>query len=157
MPRLYIAAVGEKLPGWATEACNDYLKRLPRDYEAALVEVRAEPRTTGKSVQQLMAAEAKRLRVALPRGARLVGLDEHGKDLTTAQFSAKVRAWLDSGTATAFLIGGPDGLDPSLKEDCETLLRLSSFTLPHALARAVFAEQLYRASSVLTGHPYHRQ
>lgn len=86
----------------------------------------------------------------------MVALDERGKDLTTAQFSVKVRAWLDSGTPTAFLIGGPDGLDSALKEECELLLRLSSFTLPHALARTVFCEQLYRAASLLTGHPYHR-
>jgi 23S rRNA (pseudouridine1915-N3)-methyltransferase len=105
----------------------------------------------------MMAAEAHRLRAALPRGARLVGLDEHGKDLTTTQFSSKVRAWLDSGVATAFLIGGPDGLDATLKRECELLLRLSSFTLPHALARAVFAEQIYRAASLLAGHPYHRE
>jgi 23S rRNA (pseudouridine1915-N3)-methyltransferase len=156
LPRLYVVAVGDKLPGWANEACEEYLKRLPRGFEAALVEVRAEPRTSGKSVAQMMAAEAQRLRAALPRGVRLVALDERGKDLTTTQFSARLRGWLDSGESTAFLIGGPDGLDPALKRECELLLRLSSFTLPHALARAVFAEQLYRAASLLTGHPYHR-
>ena len=157
MPRLFVIAVGDKLPAWAAAACDEYLKRLPRGFEATLVEVRAEARTSGKSVPQMMAAEAARLRVALPRGSRLVGLDERGKDFTTAQFSTKVRGWLDSGVPTSFLIGGPDGLDASLKRECELLLRLSSFTLPHALARAVFAEQLYRAASVLTGHPYHRQ
>ena len=157
MPRLYIIAVGDKLSGWANEACDEYLKRLPRGFEALLFEVRAEPRTSGKSVEQMMVAEAQKLRASLSRGARLVGLDERGKDLTTAQFSKKLRGWLDSGSPTAFLIGGPDGLDAGLKRECELLLRLSSFTLPHALARAVFAEQLYRAASLLTGHPYHRQ
>ncbi len=157
MPRLFIVAVGDKLPAWAGAACDEYLKRLPHGYEAALVEVKAESRTSGKSVPQMMAVEATRLRAAVPRGSRLVGLDERGKDLTTAQFSAKVRDWLDSGAPTAFLVGGPDGLDATLKRDCELLVRLSSFTLPHALARAVFAEQLYRAASLLTGHPYHRQ
>ena len=156
MPRVHIAAVGGKLPGWAIEACANYLKRLPRSYEVSLAEVKAEPRSSGKSVAQMMAAEATRLRAALPRGARLVGLDERGKDFTTAQFAAKLRLWLDSGTPTAFLIGGPDGLDKQLKGDCELLLRLSSFTLPHALARALFVEQLYRAASLLAGHPYHR-
>ncbi len=157
MPRLSIVAVGDKLPGWANEACEEYLKRMPRGFEAELIEVRAEPRTSGKSVEKMMAAEAQRLRAALPKGVRLVALDERGKDLTTAQFSAKLRGWLDSGDSTAFLVGGPDGLDAGLKRECELLLRLSSFTLPHALARAVFAEQLYRAASVLTGHPYHRE
>jgi 23S rRNA (pseudouridine1915-N3)-methyltransferase len=156
LPRLYVVAVGDKLPGWANEACDEYLKRLPRGFEALLFEVRAEPRTSGKSVPQMMAAEAQRLRAVLPKGVRMVALDERGKDLTTTQFSAKVRDWLDSGVSTAFLVGGPDGLDPDLKRECELLVRLSSFTLPHALARAVFAEQLYRAASLLTGHPYHR-
>lgn len=157
MPRLSIVAVGDKLPAWAAAACDEYLKRLPRGFEAALVEAKAEPRTSGKTPAQMMAAEAARLRAAVPRGARLVGLDERGKDLTTAQFAGKVRGWLDSGVQTAFLVGGPDGLDPALKRECELLLRLSSFTLPHALARALFAEQLYRAATVLTGHPYHRE
>jgi 23S rRNA (pseudouridine1915-N3)-methyltransferase len=157
LPHLHVVAVGDKLPGWADEACEEYLKRLPRGYEALLFEVRAEPRASGKTVPQMMAAEAQRLRAALPRGVRLVGLDERGKDFNTDQFATKLRGWLDSGMPTAFLIGGPDGLDPGLKRECEVLLRLSSFTLPHALARAVFAEQLYRAASVLTGHPYHRE
>ncbi len=157
MPRLFIVAVGDKLPSWAGAACDEYLKRLPRGFEASLSEIRAEPRTSGKTVEQMMAAEAARMRSALPRSARLVGLDERGKDLTTAQFSARLRDWLDSGVPTAFLIGGPDGLDAALKRECELLVRLSSFTLPHALARAVFAEQLYRAATVLTGHPYHRE
>lgn len=157
MPRLTIIAVGDKLPQWANDACGEYLKRLPRGFEAALVEVRPERRTAGRTEVQMMAAEAQRLRMALPRGARLVGLDERGKDLTTAQFSSRVRGWLDSGVPTAFLIGGPDGLDAALKSECEFLFRLSSFTLPHALARTVFAEQLYRAASLLCGHPYHRK
>ena len=156
MPHLYIVAVGNKLPGWANEACDEYLKRLPRGFDALLFEIKAEPRTTGKGVDQMLAAEAQRLRAALPRGARLVGLDERGRDFTTAQFAARVREWLDSGSPTAFLIGGPDGLDPQIKRECELLVRLSSLTLPHALARAVFTEQLYRAASLLTGHPYHR-
>ncbi len=157
MPRLTILAVGTKLPKWADDACDEYLKRLPRGFEAGLVEIKSEPRTAGRTAEQMMAAESQRLRAALPRGTRLVGLDERGKDFTSLQFSSRLRSWLDSGVATAILIGGPDGLDSALKGECEVLLRLSSFTLPHALARAVFAEQLYRAASLLSGHPYHRK
>jgi len=155
--RLAIVAIGDKLPQWANDACDEYLKRLPRGFETALVEVKPEPRTSGKNETQLMLAEAQRLRAVVPRGTRLVGLDERGKDLTTGQFSSRLRGWIDTGVPTAFLIGGPDGLDAALKRDCEVLLRLSSFTLPHALARAVFAEQVYRAASLLGGHPYHRK
>lgn len=157
MARLHIVAIGSKLPDWANTAVAEYLKRLPRGYEAGLIEVRMESRSAGKSNRQLMAAEAQRLRAALPRGARLVALDERGQDLGTAKFAARVRSWLDSGVPTAFLVGGPDGLDPALKADCALLLRLSGFTLPHALARVLLAEQLYRAASLLTGHPYHRE
>lgn len=157
MSRLHIVAVGSKLPDWANSACDEYLKRLPRGFEAQLTEIKAEPRSTGKSVEQMMAAEAQRVRAALSRGTRLVALDEHGNDQTTAQFAAKIREWMDSGVPTAFLIGGPDGLDAALKHESELRLRLSSFTLPHALARVIFAEQLYRAASLLTGHPYHRE
>ena len=151
MPRLYIIAVGDKLSGWANEACDEYLKRLPRGFEALLFEVRAEPRTSGKSVEQMMVAEAQKLRASLSRGARLVGLDERGKDLTTKQFASLL------GAPTAFVIGGADGLDPALKKEAALLLRLSALTLPHALAQVVLCEQLYRAATLLTGHPYHRE
>lgn len=157
MSRLQLIAVGDKLPGWANEACDEYLTRLPRGFEVRLTQVKAERRRSGKTVEQLMAAEALRLRAALPRGARIVVLDERGKDMGTTQFAAKLRTWLDSGVPTAFLIGGPDGLDKALKREAELSLRLSSFTLPHGLARALFTEQLYRAASLLTGHPYHRE
>ena len=157
MQRLHIVAVSGKLPAWAQAACDEYLKRLPRNCEAALHEVKAEPRNAGRSAAQMMAAEAQRLRAAVPRGARMVALDERGKDLSTAQFAERLRGWLDSGVPTAFLIGGPDGLDAGLKRACETSLRLSAFTLPHALARVLLAEQLYRAASLLGGHPYHRE
>ena len=157
MQRLHIVAVSGKMPGWAVEACDEYLKRLPRGYEAALHEVKAEPRTAGRTPAQMMAAEALRLRTAAPRGARLVALDERGRDLGTAALAERLRGWLDSGVPTAFLVGGPDGLDATLKSECEASLRLSSLTLPHALALVLLAEQLYRAASVLTGHPYHRE
>jgi 23S rRNA (pseudouridine1915-N3)-methyltransferase len=155
--RLLIAAVGDRLPAWASEACTEYLRRMPRGYEVHVFEVKAEARRGGRTPQQMMAAEAQRLRDVLPRGTRMVAMDERGKDLTTAAFSTCVRNWLDSGVPTAFLLGGPDGLDAALKRDCNASLRLSAMTLPHAMARAILAEQLYRAATLLTGHPYHRE
>lgn len=157
MSRLLIAAVGDRLPGWAQEACNDYLRRMPRGYEVRLLEVKAEARRGGRTPEQMMAAEARRLQDALPRGARMVAMDERGMDLSTTKFAHCLRDWLDSGVPTAFVMGGPDGLDPFFKHACEARVRLSSLTLPHAMARAVLAEQLYRAASLLTGHPYHRE
>lgn len=135
MPRLHIVAVAARLPRWAREARDAYLRRMPRGYEVRRVDVRSE-------------AQLRRL---LPRGARLVVLDERGKDLTTAQFAALLRE------PTVFVIGGPDGLDESIKKQAALLMRLSALTLPHALAQVLLCEQLYRAASLLTGHPYHRE
>ena len=104
----------------------------------------------GYEVGRIAVKNADRVRDRLPKGARLVALDERGTDLSTAQF-AKLLA-----EPTAFVIGGPDGLEESLKREAALLLRLSSLTLPHALAQVILLEQLYRAATLLTGHPYHR-
>ncbi len=93
----------------------------------------------------------------MPRAARLVALDERGRDLTSAQFAARLQAWAAGRTPTAFAIGGPDGLEEALRNEAELQLRLSAFTLPHALAQVLLCEQLYRAASLLAGHPYHRE
>ena len=108
---------------------------MPKGYEVARIAVR----------------DHKRLRAALPHNARVVALDERGRDYATKQF-AELR-----GRETAFVIGGPDGLDDSIKAEAAILLRLSAMTLPHALAQVILLEQLYRASTLLAGHPYHRE
>ena len=100
--------------------------------------------------------EAERIRAAIPHNSLIIAMDERGKDLTTEQFAQKVRAWRDAGESLCFIIGGADGLDPQLKSEARMMLRLSSMTLPHAMARVMLAEQIYRAFSILTNHPYHR-
>ena len=137
MARLHVVAVASKLPAWAEAARDEYLKRMPRGYEVRLV--------------QLKPSAAGRIRRAIPSDTRLVALDERGKDLTTKQFAALL------GEPTTFVIGGADGLDPAIRKEASLLLRLSALTLPHALAQVVLCEQLYRAATVLTGHPYHRE
>ena len=154
--KLYVVAVGKRMPPWVCEGFHEYAKRMPAGATLELVEVRAEPRTSGKSVAQLLAAEAERVRAALPKGGRVIALDERGKDLSTIALSVQLDAWMQAGGAVTFLIGGADGLDTSLKKQCALQLRLSSMTLPHGLARVLLAEQLYRAHSLLAGHPYHR-
>ena len=133
MPRLHVVALDARLPAWAEQACAEYVKRMPRGYEVSRI-------TT----------KAAKLKNAIPRKARLVALDERGRDLDTRAFSRLL------SQETAFLIGGADGLDESVKKDAALLVRLSSLTLPHALAQVVLLEQLYRAATLLTGHPYHR-
>lgn len=145
------------MPAWVDEAFAEYAKRMPRRGRVELVPVKPEPRTTGRSPAQCMAGEAVRIRAALPERCTAVALDERGRELTTADLARQVEKWLGSGSDVAFLIGGPDGLDPALKAGASATLRLSSLTLPHAMVRVLLAEQLYRALSILDNHPYHRE
>jgi 23S rRNA (pseudouridine1915-N3)-methyltransferase len=155
--KLMIAAVASRPPAWVTAGWNDYAKRMPRELALELLEIKPESRTTGKSVAAMLAAEAGRLDAALPAGCRRVVLDEHGDAVTTRQLAARLEKWLGGGSDVAFLIGGADGLDARIKASATESLRLSSLTLPHAIVRVILAEALYRASSVLKGHPYHRE
>jgi len=154
--RLLVAAIGQRQPAWADAAWDDFAKRFPADCKLELKALKAEPRA-GKSAAQCMAAEAQRLEAALSKGVRRVILDERGSRLTTAQLADRLQFWRGDGRDVAFLIGGPDGLDPALKATADETLRLSDLTLPHAFARVLLAEALYRAWSVVQGHPYHRE
>ena len=155
--RLLVVAVGTRMPAWVTQAYTEFAKRMPREMPLELIEVKAEPRNSGKTVPALLAAEAGRLRAALPSRARLVLLDEHGTDLSTKALAERLQAWAGGGEDVALLIGGPDGVAPELKQQAAERLRLSSLTLPHALVRVLLAEALYRAASLNRGHPYHRE
>lgn len=143
MPKLYVVAFDARLPRWALEARAEYLRRMPRGFEVRCLELKAET--------------AKRLRARLPKGTRLVALDERGDNLSTAQFAKQLERWRRDGAPVAFVIGGPDGLDAGFKREAGLLLQLSALTLPHALAQVLICEQLYRAASLLIGHPYHRE
>lgn len=144
------------MPDWVNTAWHDYQQRMPADYALELKEVKPEPRTTGKTVAQMMAAEAKRIEAVLPQQAQVVVLDEKGRNLTTMQLAEQLQNWRDSGQDLAIVIGGPDGLDPELKQRYKQKIRLSDLTLPHPMVRVLLAEQLYRAWSINHNHPYHR-
>jgi len=154
--RLLVVAVGVRMPGWIDEAFDEYAKRMPRSLKTELIEIRPEPRSSGKSAEQLMAAEGARIARAVPRGAFVAALDEHGRELTTAALARWLDARRQDGRDVAFLIGGADGLAEETRRGAEATLRLSAMTLPHGLARVLLAEQLYRAASILENHPYHR-
>lgn len=153
--KITVIAVGLRQPRWADEAIDDFAKRFPPGYTVTIKEVKAESRT-GQPLERTLATEAERLRAAVPVGSVVVALDERGQDWTTARLAEQFSAWRDAGQPVAFLIGGPDGLAPELKRTAQVVLRLSSMTLPHALARLLLVEQLYRAWSILAKHPYHR-
>jgi 23S rRNA (pseudouridine1915-N3)-methyltransferase len=155
--RLLVAAVGQRLPAWAEQAAEEFSRRMPADCKIEIKAVKAEARSSGRSAAQLMAAEAQRLAAAAPKGARRVVLDEQGARLTTMQLADRLRFWLGDGRDVVFFIGGADGLDPALQAQAEERIRLSDLTLPHALARVLLVEALYRAWTVGQGHPYHRE
>lgn len=154
--RLCIIAVGDKLPGWAETAVAEYAKRMPREARVEVIAIRPEKRS-GQSAERIKSLEAARILERCPPAALLVALDENGREATTRDLSASMERWLQSGRDVALLIGGADGLAPDLLARADTVLSLSRLTLPHALARVLLAEQLYRAWSLLTNHPYHRE
>ena len=153
---ILVIAVGQKQPAWVEAVFDDYANRFPPDHRISLKEVKAEPRTSGKSVEVMKAAEAERITAAIPKDAICVALDERGQDMATQTFSDWLTRTKEDSHHIVFIIGGPDGLDEELKRRCTKLIRLSSMTLPHGMARVLLAEQLYRAWSLATNHPYHR-
>lgn len=155
--KLLLAAVGHRMPGWVNEGYAEFAKRMPRELPLELIEVKAEPRSEGKPVEAMMAAEAQRLRAALPARCRRIVLDERGTELTTRNLAERLEKWMAEGDDVAFLVGGPDGLDPAFKAEGAERVRISGLTLPHALVRVILAEALYRAASLMRGHPYHRE
>ena len=155
--KLIVAAISARPPEWVVAGWQDYAKRMPRELSLELLEIKPESRTTGKNANAMMAAEATRLDAALPPGCRRIVLDEQGAAVTTRQLSERLTQWMSGGYDVAFLIGGPDGLATRIKDSAHETLRLSSLTLPHALVRVILAEPLYRAVSVIKGHPYHRE
>lgn len=155
--RLHVIAIGDRLVDWQHTACDDYARRFARPWSVDVVALRAEPRSEGRPVERMAAAEGERLLAAVPRGARRVVMDERGRGLSTRQLADRLRDWQPDGGDTAFLLGGPDGHSPAVRDGADLLLSLSPMTLPHGLARVMLLEQLYRATTILAGHPYHRE
>lgn len=154
--RLFIVAVGQRVPDWAQTAWDDYAKRFPHELRIELKAVKTEPRGS-KTLETLYAAERARIEAAIPKGTRIVALDERGTNLTTVALAGKLKEWQLGGTDVALVIGGPDGLDPEFRRLAHERIRLSDLTLPHAMVRVLLIEQLYRAWSVNANHPYHRE
>ena len=154
--RLLIVAVGQRVPDWAQTAWDDYAKRFPHELKLELKAVKTEPRGS-KTLETLYAAERARIEAAIPKGTRIVALDERGTTVTTMALAGKLKDWQLGGGDVALVIGGPDGLDPAFRQAAHERIRLSDLTLPHAFARVLLIEQLYRAWSVNANHPYHRE
>ena len=154
--KFFILAVGNKMPDWIRNGYSEYIKRLPREITVTLIEVKPGKRDAGKQTEQLLFIECQRIRAALPSDCQVVVLDENGSQWTTVKFASVIKQWMIDASAVAFVIGGADGLHNEIKDSANEMIALSKLTLPHGLARVLLAEQLYRAISIIKGHPYHR-
>ena len=154
--QLIIAAVGHKMPAWIETGFQEYAKRMPPECKLVLKEIKPVDRASNKNAESVMVQERTRIEAVLPKGGRMIALDERGQDLTTMQMSQLLTQWQQQGGDVTFVIGGADGLDADLKKNADMLMRISSLTLPHGMVRVLLAEQLYRAWSITQNHPYHR-
>jgi 23S rRNA (pseudouridine1915-N3)-methyltransferase len=153
--KLRIVALGHRMPAWVSAGYDEYARRMPRELPLELVELKPEARDRGKLPAQLIALEAPRI-ISACAGMVMVALDERGAAWTTRQLAEHLQRWRDRATDVAFVIGSADGLDRSVKDAAAAMVALSALTLPHGMVRVMLAEQLYRATSINSGHPYHR-
>lgn len=153
--KIVLIAVGKRVPDWVEAGFEQYRKRLPRGLNLTLTPIAPGDRSSGDT-KRAIADEDRRISRAIPDGAQPIALDEGGRTLSTRSLATYLEAWQTDGADRALLIGGPDGLGPESRSRAEACWSLSACTLPHALVRVVIAEQLYRAHTLLVGHPYHR-
>ncbi|WHZ18923.1 MAG: 23S rRNA (pseudouridine(1915)-N(3))-methyltransferase [Rhodanobacteraceae bacterium] len=154
--RAKLIAVGERMPGWVAEGFAEYAKRLSRELPLELVEIKPGARGKGRDDARAMEHEGTALLAALPRDAHVVALDGQGIVWSSEQLAKQLSNWRMAGRDLAFLIGGPDGHAQEVLRRADQRWSLGPLTLPHMLVRLVVAEQLYRAVTILNGHPYHR-
>lgn len=152
-----LIAVGKRLPDWINAACNEYLKRLPKQVQLSLVEINPADRARKNSVDNYKQQEEERILAAINPKNLLFVLDENGRSISSKGLAKKLGAWIDDNQSVSVVIGGADGLTNMLKNQATEVWSLSELTLPHALVRVVLIEQIYRAWSILNNHPYHRE
>ena len=154
--KLFIIAVGHKMPTWIQSGFEEYVKRMPPEARIELIELKPEDRAS-KQVAKVLELEAVRIDAALPKSAVRIVLDERGTMIKTTQLAEWLKEWMAAGVNPCFMIGSADGLAPSLKARADKTIALSGCTLPHGMVRVMLAEQLYRAWSITQNHPYHRE
>lgn len=154
--KVRLLAVGTKMPDWVTRGVEEYRKRLPRDFALEVEEIAPGARGKNADTRRAIAQESERLRARLKGDEHLVALEVGGKTWSTEQLARQAEDWRLGGRDVVLLVGGPDGLDPALSASADQRWSLSPLTLPHPLVRILLAEQLYRAWTLMVGHPYHR-
>ena len=155
--RIHLIAVGNRMPDWVEKGYQEYARRLPASCTLKLIEVNPGHRGKGADIQKAIKEESIKMLAAIPKGVRVIALDEKGKQWRTQQLAEQLEEWMQDGRDVALLVGGPDGLSAECKQMAGQTWSLSQLTLPHPLVRVVLAEQVYRAWSVVQGHPYHRE
>lgn len=154
--RLHLIAVGARMPAWVKQGYEHYAARLPRECSLQLIEIPAARRRKQMTVDRALREEGERLLAAIPAATRVIALDVNGREWSTEELSGQLAVWLRDGRDVALLVGGPEGLAPACRARADMAWSLSRLTFPHPLVRILVAEQLYRAWSILTSHPYHR-
>ncbi len=154
--QIHIIAVGTRMPDWIEAGFNEYVKRMPAESRLVLHEIAAGKRGKNSDIKRLTRQEGEKMLAAIPKTAHVVALDVLGKQVSTEQLADELKKWQSGGQDIALLIGGPEGLADACLQKAQQKISLSRLTLPHPLVRVVVAEQLYRASTILRGHPYHK-
>jgi 23S rRNA (pseudouridine1915-N3)-methyltransferase len=155
--KLQLVAVGTKMPDWVQTGFMEYLRRFPKDMPFELIEVTAGKRSKNADIKRILEKEGEAMLAAVGKGNRIVTLDIPGQPWETPQLAQQLERWKLDGRDVSLLIGGPEGLAPACKAAAEQSWSLSALTLPHPLVRVLVAESLYRAWSITTNHPYHRE
>ncbi|WP_018232102.1 23S rRNA (pseudouridine(1915)-N(3))-methyltransferase RlmH [Thioalkalivibrio thiocyanodenitrificans] len=155
--RIHLLAVGERMPAWVVEAYREYAGRLPGECSLHLKEIPANRRGRNADLARIAEAEGARMLDAIPKDCQVVALDERGRTFSTAELSKCLDDWMHAGRDVALLVGGPEGLTAACRARADLVWSLSPLTFPHPLVRVIVAEQIYRAWSLLRGHPYHRE
>lgn len=153
---LRLIAIGNKMPSWVEQGYEEYAKRLPAGYTLKLLEISPEKRTKQADIKRITEKEGEKMLAALKPGNLVVALDVKGQAWSTEQLATHLQVWHNENRDVDFLVGGPEGLADACLQRASLKISLSNLTLPHPLVRIVVAEQLYRAWSILQGHPYHR-
>lgn len=154
--KLLVAAVGQRMPDWVSQAWNEYARRMPPGLGLSLREIRLAKRGKNADTNRLTAIESKALYQAMPARARIIALDLRGESWSTEKLAANLQEWMGDGRDVGFMIGGPDGIAAEIMQKAHHRWSFGPLTLPHPLVRVVLAEQLYRAWTITQNHPYHR-
>ncbi|MGB1009739.1 MAG: 23S rRNA (pseudouridine(1915)-N(3))-methyltransferase RlmH [Thiolinea sp.] len=154
--RIHLLAVGTKMPAWVATASNEYASRMPPHCQLLIREIPQEKRSKNSDLQRIRNMEGEKILAAIPSGARVIALDVQGKSWSTEQLSGQLDNWMQSGQDIALLVGGPEGLSADCLQRADARWSLSALTFPHPLVRIIVTEQLFRAWSILSNHPYHR-